>query len=197
MKQHYLTLLIIVGFFTNSQLIAQNCPPTGFTNGSSLFFFYQSGTSDCVDRPTTVTVGTSEFTIADCGDIFSVYNLSSGSPLTTFSPFTADFGFGTCEYTDGNLSNQTLSVNQVNSLLRLITLYPNPVTGGNTITFKDHTQLSVKVEIYSVTGKLILTTAINNAMSNHIDISKLNNGVYLVKIEANQTSVTKKLIVSK
>lgn len=198
MKKHYLTLLIVVGFFTNTPLRAQNCPPTGFTNGNSLFFFYTAGTSDCADRPMLVSVGTSEFTLGDCGDIFSVYNLSSGSPLTNFSPFTADFGFGTCEFTDGSLTNQTLSVAQVNSVLKMLTLHPNPVSNGvNTISLKGSLPLSGKVEVYSVTGKLVLTAMVNNFASVSIDISKLNNGVYLVKIEADNASVTKKLIVSK
>lgn len=197
MKQLYLTLLIIAGFFANSHLSAQNCPPTGFTNGNSLFFFYDAAISDCTDRPIMVSVGTSEFSLDDCGDIFSVYNLSSGSPIITFSPFTANFGFGTCEYTDGNLSNQILSINQINSLLRLISLYPNPVTNNTTIILKGGFQLSGTVQIYSVTGKLALAISLTDFSSDSIDISNLNNGVYLVKIEANNTSVTKKLIVSK
>jgi len=195
MKQLYLTFLIIVVFFTNSHLRAQDCPPTGFTNGNALFFFYDAATSNCAERPTNVSVGTSEFSLDECGDIFSVYNLSSGSPLTSFTPFTANFGFGTCEFTDGNLTNQTLSINQVNSLLRRISLYPNPVTNNYTISLKGGFQLSGTVQIYSVTGKLALATSLNDFSSDSIDISKLNNGVYLVRIEVNNTSVTKKLII--
>jgi hypothetical protein len=197
MKKLYLCLLIIVGFFTSSQLSAQNCPPTGFTNGNSLFFFYDAGTSDCEDRPTTVTVGASEFTVADCGDIFSVYNLSSGSTLTTFSPFLANFGFGTCEYTDGNLSNQTLSAARLNSILRHTTLFPNPVTTGDELQLKSDSQLSASVNIYSVTGKLVKSKLLNDFSLQNIDISGLSNGVYILKIESGNTSVTKKLIISK
>lgn len=197
MKNYYFFMLLFVGLFHQSFVQAQFCPPTGFTNGNALFFFYDPGTSNCVDRPTSVSVGTSVFTLADCGDIFSVYNLSSGAPLTMLSPFTADLGFGTCEYTDGNLSNQTLSVNQMNAILKSIKLFPNPITSGNTIQVSLGVAVSAKAKIYSVTGKLVKSSTLDNFKTGTIDMSGLSNGVYILQLETDHTSVSKKIIINK
>lgn len=197
MRNNYFFMLLLVGLFNQSFVQAQFCPPTGFTNGSALYFFYDTGTSDCLDRPATVSVGASVFTLGDCGDIFSVYNLSSGAPLTTFSPFTADFGFGTCEYTDGNLSNQTLSVNQLNVVLKSLKLFPNPITSGNTLHISLGATLSAKAKLYSVTGKLVKSLTLDNFKSSTIDVSGLGNGVYILQLETDQTSISKKIIINR
>lgn len=197
MKQLYLTLLIVVGCFTSSQLYAQNCPLTGSTDGNALYFFYTAGTSTCDDRPSKITVGASEFILSECDDIYSVYNLNSGSPLISKSPFTADLGFGTCEFTGGKLPEQALTSTQLKSVLRLTNLYPNPVYTGNEIQLKSAGSLSGAISIYSVTGKLVTTKSLVNFSDKIIDISRLSNGVYIVKIESASVSVTKKLIISK
>lgn len=197
MKHSYFYLLLFLGLFNQSLLQAQFCPPTGFTNGSALFFFYDPGTSDCVDRPTQILVGASVFTLNDCGDIFSVYNLSSGDPLTTFSPFTANFGFGTCEFTDGNLTNQTLSVLQMDSILKTLSLYPNPVNSGNALNVSISNAVSGTLKIYSITGKLVYSSLVDDFKSKTIDVSGFSNGVYLLKLETNLTSISKKVIINK
>lgn len=197
MKHIYFYFLLLIGLLYQSNLHAQFCPPTGFTNGAALYFFYDSGTSDCVDRPSQVSVGASVFSLGDCGDIFSVYNLSSGSPLTTFSPFTADFGFGTCEYTDGNLTNQTLTVAQMDVVLKTLRLYPNPVNSGNTLNVSLGSSISGTIKIYSITGKLIYNKTTDNLKTSNIDVSGLSNGVYLLKLETDLTSISKKVIINK
>lgn len=197
MKHFYFYFLLLFGLFYQSNLHAQFCPPTGFTNGTALFFFYDSGTSDCVDRPNQVSVGASVFSLGDCGDIFSVYNLSSGDPLTTFSPFTVDFGFGTCEYTDGNLTNQTLSTAQMDVVLKTLRLYPNPVNSGNTLNVSLGSSITGTIKIYSITGKLVYNKNIDNFKTSSIDVSSFNNGVYLLKIETDITSISKKVIINK
>lgn len=197
MKHFYIYLLLFIGPFSQSKLHAQSCPPTGFTNGAALFFFYETGTSDCVDRPSQVSVGASVFSLGDCGDIFSVYNLSSGNALTSFSPFTADFGFGTCEYTDGNLSNETLSVAQMEEVLKTMRIYPNPINSGSTLNISLGASVSGSIKIYSITGKLMFTATINNLKSNDIDVSGFSNGVYLLTLETDFTSTSKKVIINK
>lgn len=197
MKHFYFYLLFLFGLFNQSNLYAQFCPPTGFTNGSALFFFYDAGTSDCADRPTEVTVGASVFSLGDCGDIFSVYNLSSGDPLTSFSPFTTDFGFGTCEFTDGNLTNQTLSSAQMDVVLKTLRLYPNPVNGGNTLYVSLGSSISGTIKIYSITGKLVYNKIVDNLKTSSINVSSFSNGVYLLKLETDLTSISKKVIINK
>lgn len=71
-----------------------------------------------------------------------------------------------------------------------ISLYPNPV---NTNTFYVTTTSNVDVRVFDVLGKLVLEHKITPD-DHDIDVSDLNSGVYLVKINSENHSVTKKLI---
>ncbi|HLT52744.1 MAG TPA: T9SS type A sorting domain-containing protein [Flavobacteriaceae bacterium] len=199
MKKNYLFLVMIV--LANTLMFAQSCPPTGFSNGSSLFFFYNTGTSLCEDRPATVNVDASVFTLSDCGDAYSVYDLTSGAALSNPNMFTADFGYGTCEYTNGNLTNEMLlSVEEFNAMdSTSIKVYPNPVTAGSNNLFVDfgNANVSVKVSVYTVTGKQVLTTSVDNFSKATVNVSSLTNGMYLVKIDSGTKTVTRKFVVMK
>ena len=66
-------------------------------------------------------------------------------------------------------------------------VYPNPTNGLITISGLRKSQL---VEIYTITGKLVKTAILNNS-ANQIDISDLQQGVYLVKTGSLQQKVIK------
>ena len=70
-------------------------------------------------------------------------------------------------------------------------LYPNPVSSGklNIITLKNFTK---NIAIFDVLGKKVLSTSL---FGKELNISKLNPGIYVIKIEENEVSVTRKLVV--
>src|SRR5690606_26873682 len=195
MKKTFLFLLFCVGIILPNTAFAQSCPLTGLSNTTSLFFFYQAGSSDSVDRPTVVTVGVNEFTLDECKPKYSVYDLSTGTPLANPSFFLSDFGYATCEYTNGNLTNETLSINQVEAILNTLKVYPNPVTNGNTLNVKFSSYLSADIHLYDVTGKLILTNKIDNLNHQKVDVNQLPNGMYFLKIGIDNLTITQKVVV--
>lgn len=67
-------------------------------------------------------------------------------------------------------------------------IYPNPVNDVINITA---TQNINKVEIYDILGKLVLETI----HTNQIKISQLTQGLYLMKIHANNEAITKKIVI--
>jgi len=69
-------------------------------------------------------------------------------------------------------------------------MYPNP-TKGNTVYFNINE--TVNINIYNVLGKLVKTTKLSKN-NTKIDISKLSKGIYLVKINSKNQTITKKLI---
>ncbi|WP_166387297.1 endonuclease [Polaribacter sp. 11A2H] len=69
-------------------------------------------------------------------------------------------------------------------------MYPNP-TDGNTVYFK--ITESAEVKMYNVLGKLIKKATLNQK-NNSVDTSNLTKGIYLVKINFDNQSITKKLI---
>ncbi|WGF93219.1 T9SS type A sorting domain-containing protein [Aequorivita marisscotiae] len=71
-------------------------------------------------------------------------------------------------------------------------LFPNPATKG-VVNIRSATQGIKNISIYDVLGKLVLKTALRGEI---LDISKLNSGVYIFKIEQGNHSATKKLVVN-
>jgi hypothetical protein len=83
---------------------------------------------------------------------------------------------------------QSLGVAESDELA--FTIYPNP--SENNITIKSANDPIALVEIYNVLGQRVLNLNFSERLSENINISSLNSGLYLVKINAN---TTRRLIV--
>jgi pimeloyl-ACP methyl ester carboxylesterase len=69
-----------------------------------------------------------------------------------------------------------------------IQVYPNP---ANNVLFIDGLTENIKLAMYEITGKLIIIKKIAN---NQFDISHLQSGMYLVKVETSEGIVTEKFV---
>lgn len=88
---------------------------------------------------------------------------------------------------NGVLSADSFEVNQVS-------IYPNPSNGIFNIGFGN--LIPNKIEVYDVSGKLILqknSLEVSNNQTN-IDLSNTSKGVYFVKISTDNNTITKRLI---
>ncbi|MFK7049531.1 MULTISPECIES: T9SS type A sorting domain-containing protein [Flavobacterium] len=72
-----------------------------------------------------------------------------------------------------------------------LTIYPNPSNTGR-IYITSRSASSKEIEVYDVLGKLVLQTLLN---SKELNISNLNEGVYIIKIKEGDQRITRKLIV--
>mgnify|MGYP006427273851 CR=1 FL=1 len=88
-----------------------------------------------------------------------------------------------------NFSSFNLSVNDNHVLANEFKIYPNPAKNRLHVTDLDDI---TKIEIFSVNGKRVL--AFDNLTNNGLDISNLSNGLYLVKIQNEKSSFTKKFM---
>ena len=70
------------------------------------------------------------------------------------------------------------------------TIYPNPVT--NQLHVEGEQAQIKRVEIFTLNGKQVLDVNFQNAQP--IDVSNLAKGMYLVKVETESGSLTKKLV---
>jgi hypothetical protein len=86
-----------------------------------------------------------------------------------------------------------LNVKNVNSD-NLFIVYPNPAQSTFNIDFKNATTGSVR--IFDLNGKEVYKASINS-VNQLIDCSSLNNGLYIVQIEANGIVSSKKLNIAK
>ena len=88
---------------------------------------------------------------------------------------------------DGTLSTSDFSLNE-------IAIYPNPSNGLFTLTYGNYKPQ--KVEVFDVTGKIILTIE-ENALSDdkmQLNLEKVTTGVYFVKISNEDQQVVKRII---
>ena len=83
----------------------------------------------------------------------------------------------------------TLGIDDFNSLE--MSLYPNPVD-GNYVTIQTPINGVKEVEVFDILGKRVINT---NLISNSLDISELNPGVYMVKVTIENQSKVSKLVI--
>ena len=80
---------------------------------------------------------------------------------------------------------------QETTVIEGLNLYPNPVSNGKVfITSKN--DLDKEIIIFDVLGKKVLQTTMS---SKELNISNLSPGVYIIKIDEEQATATRKLIV--
>ena len=80
---------------------------------------------------------------------------------------------------------------QETSVIEGLNLYPNPVSNGKVyISTKNDSEK--EIIIFDLLGKKVLQTLIS---SKELNVSNLNSGVYIIKINEDNASATRKLIV--
>lgn len=72
-------------------------------------------------------------------------------------------------------------------------LYPNPVRNGKFSIYTGENSIK-NIELYNVLGNKVLTKSVRNKES--IDVSNLNPGLYILKVEENNKNATSKIIVN-
>lgn len=80
---------------------------------------------------------------------------------------------------------------QETSVIEGLSLYPNPVTNGK-VYISTKNDLNKEVIIFDLLGKKVLQTLIS---SKELNVSSLNPGVYIIKINEENATATRKLIV--
>ena len=127
-----------------------------------------------------------------------VYNLTdyANQPVYIGVQCVTDNGF--CFMVDDIEIGSSVDINdnlQDESLL----VYPNPAKDKIYIDFGNLTPNDVKIEIFNMMGKIIrkYRTKEKYAGTFVADISGLDPGIYLLKIDNSQGNITKKLIVEK
>lgn len=82
-----------------------------------------------------------------------------------------------------------LSVGDFNA--NSFSLYPNPTNTGS-VTISSNNSDAMNVQVFDILGKRVKNETLTN---NTLNVSDLNNGVYIVKITQNNASTTKKLVI--
>ena len=97
---------------------------------------------------------------------------------------------GTAQVTARTLSDMPLGTNSFNAI-EGFTMYPNP-SNGNTLYFSTVANAELDVQVYDMLGKQVIKSKVSN---NALNISGLNQGIYIVKVTEEGKTATRKLVV--
>jgi hypothetical protein len=112
--------------------------------------------------------------------------------ITNYSNSVQDF---VLEQTGGTGTSSQSIVNGTgihDAQSNTIEIFPNPAK--NWISISGLPSQKVGVEIIDITGKTVITKELS-VNSNKIDVSDLNQGIYILKYEQNNMSKLKKFII--
>lgn len=128
---------------------------------------------------TAYTLRTATFTAPSAGIYYFGFNNNSAAGTTQTYLF-----FDTLNITS------VLSTNEV--LANSFSMTPNPAKNFVTINSTNDNAINA-IEVVDINGRTVLN-AKPNAIESNIDLSTLSSGVYMVKINSEKGSVTKKLV---
>ena len=74
-------------------------------------------------------------------------------------------------------------------------LFPNPATSSITIDLPSNLEVNGSVSIFALSGRLVYNSEIDSGNTQKIDISNLNSGMYIVRLQTENSTLEKKLIV--
>ena len=117
------------------------------------------------------------------GVVDGVYGSSaSGAAIVNDTYFA---GTGTL-----TVANSTLGVGK--NEIAGFKMYPNPVVGGKVFITTSNNGASRKINVFDTLGKKVVSYV---GLQNLVDVSRLNKGVYVVKIEEEGKVATRKLVI--
>lgn len=102
-----------------------------------------------------------------------------------------------------NLLASSVSINEIENTNNFnLKVMPNPVKGNTSIEYTLDNASSVQLEIFSVTGELVYETKENNQVSGNHKLtieenSKLNNGMYILKLTTSSKTESINFVVEK
>ena len=76
-----------------------------------------------------------------------------------------------------------------------VSVYPNPTTGLVTLSIGE--RIETEVTVYAINGSQVISKSVFNDETIEMDLSKLNNGIYLMRIKQGDAVATKRINVLK
>jgi subtilisin-like proprotein convertase family protein len=186
-----ITVTLISPAGTQVQLVAQPCTSASLQNITATFD----------DSGVPVVCGSNP---AISGTVIPVQTLSAFNGQTMNGTWTLrvldsfNQDGGSINSWSLNLCKNTavpLEVDE-NTLLNF-SLYPNPNKGNFTISYNSISTNKINVSVFDIRGRAVFTNDYqNNGFFNeNIQLSNLQSGIYLVKVQDGDKQITKKIVI--
>jgi len=164
----------------------QNGAPDGISlsksGSTSVQFLSYEGTITAADGDSNSALSV-DIGINEDSSTLAGYSLEYNEGTTAWVTITND--------SPGNLVQGPL-LSTPNNQIKGFNLYPIPAS-NNFINISSYNKTEMKVTVYDLLGKQIITKMINN---DRLDVSMLNTGIYIMKAFQEQSSTTKKIIIN-
>ncbi len=197
-----------------SGLVTFTEPTASFNDGSNSFY-YNNGAA-CMWRiqpefASNITLYFDEFDTEEGFDVLKVYDgsslLGSYSGDQIPDPVTASSGsmfitFNTNAWVNNPGFEAYYTIDNVsvkeNGGFEVLSIYPNPTSDNIYVKFRSSDDKQYSLRLMSITGKLVYEqdyTEMNDWTNAVIDVSNLSDGIYMLNIQTDTKSVTKRIIV--
>lgn len=108
-------------------------------------------------------------------------------------------GATTLDAKAANCNGFPSSVNQVNTINNTVYVYPSPSTGVVYVNGNFSNATSAKIEVFNIIGDMVFEAENSSAQLSEykIDLTGKTPGVYLVRVTAGSSIITKKVLIEK
>ncbi len=175
----------------NAQLIATN----GSGADTILFTNYITVNTNPAAPTIIDNAGTLESSYTGAGNQWYLNgNPIGGATADTYTPTQG--GSYTCIYTDANgcsssASNAVVSTLSLDETEITFSIYPNPAT--DKLIIDAGTLVKANIKLLDLSGRIVISTKMNQSLQT-LDLTTLSNGVYMIKVEYGNQSITKKIV---
>lgn len=128
-------------------------------------------------------------------EVVEINDATPGEEYTISISHKGELENGEQEFALVMSGSKTLGVEDQH-ILEGVNLYPNPATDFVHIQLNNNKASDMDVTVFDMNGRRVITQSFRNTNTQEtLDISRLNSGIYFVKINSDGQMATKKLIV--
>lgn len=187
-----LTITLISPAGTEVQLVAQPCTSDDFQNITATFD--DSGIPVVCGANPAIS-GT--VIPAQALSAFNGETMNGTWTLRVLDSFNQDGG-SINGWSLNLCSNTAVPLATTENSLQNFALYPNPNNGSFTVSFNSNSTNKISVDVFDIRGRNVFSNEYqNNGIFNeNIQMSTIQSGIYLVKVQDGEQQLTKKIVIN-
>jgi len=182
-----------IGISNGATLTQVNTPTMDYSLGDTIFVVFNYDIDNnivnaWINPMLGGTEPASEITEASgsTGNTFNQFLIRQSNVTETPSIIMDELRIGT---TWSDVTPATLSTNQFET--NNFKIYPNPTNLGY-VNISSKNNALMNVSVFDILGKQVIKETLNN---NRLNTSKLNAGIYIIKVAQDNATITKKLVI--